>query len=196
VTDTEKIWLKKSQEGDVDSFEKLIAKHQQKVYNIAYRMMGNEEDAKDAAQEALIKIYKNIGRFRGDSGFTTWVYRIAVNACKDELRKKKHNVISLDKETETEEGSFKHEFADQNLKPDELLEQAELNEIIQSSIQVLPEQNRVAIILRDIQGFSYEDISKVLDCPVGTVKSRINRGRKLLKDILSQNPRWSYEAIV
>lgn len=196
MTDTEKIWLKKSREGDVDSFEKLIAKHQQKVYNIAYRMMGNEEDAKDAAQEALIKVYKNIGNFRGDSGFSTWIYRIAVNACKDELRKKKHNVVSMDKEMETDEGSFKHEFADQSLKPDELLEQSELNEIVQSSIQDLPEQNRVAIILRDIQGFSYEDISKVLDCPVGTVKSRINRGRKLLKDILSQNPKWSYEAIV
>ncbi len=70
-------------------------------------MMGNEEDAKDAAQEALIKIYKSVSKFRGDSGFSTWVYRIAINACKDELRKKKHNIISLDKEIETEEGSIK-----------------------------------------------------------------------------------------
>lgn len=196
MTDTEKIWLEKSRDGDVESFERLIGKHQEKIYNIAYRIMGNQEDAKDAAQEALIKIYKNIGRFRGDSGFSTWVYRIAVNACKDELRKKKNNVISLDKEIETEDGSYKKELADKSLLPDELLEQAELSEIIQGSIQELPEQNRVAIVLRDIQGFSYEDISKVLDCPVGTVKSRINRGRKLLRDILSQHPKWSYEAIV
>jgi len=196
VTDTEKIFLKKSQEGDIASFEQLIARHQQKVYNIAYRMMGNEEDAKDAAQEALIKIYKSVSKFRGDSGFSTWVYRIAINACKDELRKKKHNIISLDKEIETEEGSIKNELADQGLKPDELVEQAELNETIQEAINQLPEQNRIAIILRDIQGFSYEDISSTLECPVGTVKSRINRGRKLLKDCLKQNPRWSYEGIV
>lgn len=196
MTDTEKIFLKKSQEGDIASFEQLIARHQQKVYNIAYRMMGNEEDAKDAAQEALIKIYKSVSKFRGDSGFSTWVYRIAINACKDELRKKKHNIISLDKEIETEEGSIKNELADQGLKPDELVEQAELNETIQEAINQLPEQNRIAIILRDIQGFSYEDISSTLECPVGTVKSRINRGRKLLKDCLKQNPRWSYEGIV
>lgn len=196
MTDAEKILLKKSKDGDVESFEKLIKRHQKNIYNIAYRMMGNEEDAKDVAQEAIIKIYKYIDRFRGDSDFSTWVYRIAINACKDELRKKKHNVVYLDQEIQTANGTLKNQLEDQGMKPDEIAENLELNNTIQEAISKLPEINRVVVILRDIQGFSYEDISKALECPVGTVKSRINRGRKLLKEFLEQHPKWSYENVV
>ncbi len=196
MTDAEKILLAKAKNGDIASFERLIEKHQKTAYNIALRTVGNEEDAKDLTQDALIKVYKNIHRFREDSSFTTWLYRIVVNTCKDEMKKKKLSVISIDKEVDTGESQVKLEIPDESSSPERVLETAELNNVIQDAINTLPEQNRIAVVLRDIQGFSYEDISKLIDCPVGTVKSRINRGRKILRDILKNENLLTIEGTI
>lgn len=188
MTDSEKLWLAKSREGDVESFEKLIARHQKTAYNVALRMMKNEEDAKDATQEALIKAFKSIRSFRGDSGFSTWLYRILVNTCKDELRKRRGNVVSLEHGRQTEAGYEAIELADESFAPEVVLENRGIRQTINDAIRALPEQNRTAVVLRDIQGYSYEDIGVMLGCPVGTVKSRINRGRVLLKASLALKP--------
>lgn len=185
MTDSEKLWLARSREGDVESFEKLIERYQKTAYNVALRMMHHEEDAKDATQEALIKAFRSIQSFRGDSGFSTWLYRILVNTCKDELRKRRGNTVSLEQGRQTESGYEAIDLADVTFAPEEVLKNQDTRQTINTAIQALPEQNRTAVILRDVQGYSYEDIGILLGCPVGTVKSRINRGRQLLKESLS-----------
>ena len=189
MTDSEKLWLARSREGDVPSFEKLIERHHRKTYNIALRMMHDPEDARDATQEALIKAFRGIQSFRDDSDFSTWLYRIVVNTCKDELRKKSRSAaVSLEQGWVTESGFEPIELADESMSPETVLERKGVREQIHQAMRALPESNRTALILRDVQGFTYEDIGGLLNCPVGTVKSRINRGRQLLRELLTVQP--------
>ncbi|SHJ81651.1 RNA polymerase sigma factor [Paramaledivibacter caminithermalis] len=181
----EKVLIEKSKNGDIESFEKLIEKYQVVAFNIAYRMVGNKEDAKDIAQEALIKVYKSLKSFKGDSSFSTWLYKIVTNTCIDAIRKlKKVQTYSLDKEFETENGNFSFQIADNKYLPDRLYEVKEKKELVQTALNKIDEKYKSVLVLRDIQGFTYEEISKITQNPIGTIKSRINRGRLLLKEIL------------
>jgi len=181
----EKLLIMKSKKGDIDAFEELIKNYEKKAYNIAYRIMNNEEDAKDMTQEALIKIYKSIKNFRQESTFSTWIYRIVTNVCLDELRKrKKSETIPLEINTEGEKGTMRFEIGADEETPEDLYEQVELRQVIFNMINSLKEDYRTVIILRDMQGFSYEEISIILGCSLGTIKSRINRARNALKDKL------------
>ena len=186
MDDLELHLVKKSIDGDVDAFQQLIEKHQKKVFNIAYRMMGNEEDAKDMAQEALVKAYRNIGKFRLDSAFSTWLFRIATNACLDELRKNKKKMddisLNIDK-TDDGETLTKELAVDKNGPEMEFLKK-ERQRILAEGIKSLSEDYKRVIVLRDIQGFSYEEIAEICETNIGTVKSRINRGRSMLKEKL------------
>lgn len=184
MSDNEALLLKKIKNGDIASFELLISEYQVYAYNIAYRMLGNEEDAKDVTQEALIKVYKSIHKFKENSSFSTWLYRIVMNTCKDELKKRKEATVSLDKEIETNDGTVSREIGDDRLNPSRIVERKEVSHVVQEAINTLSDANRTVIVLRDIQGLSYEEISKVIKEPIGTVKSRINRGRGQLKKIL------------
>ena len=156
----EKKLIQKSKSGDVHSFEILISRYQKMAYNVAYRIMGNEEDAKDMTQEALIKVFRYIGNFRMDSSFSTWLYRIVMNVCKDDLRKKKLKVISIDKQIETKDGSMQFEIEDTSLTPEQVLEGKETQEEVQDALSNVSEKNRVVVVLRDIKGFSYAEISE------------------------------------
>jgi RNA polymerase sigma-70 factor (ECF subfamily) len=176
--------IQKSKSGDLNSFETLIKTYQKMAYNVAYRIMGNEEDAKDMTQEALIKVYRNIGNFRMDSSFSTWLYRIVMNTCKDELRKRKVKVISIDQPIETGDGQMQMEIEDEGRKPDEILVSKETQNEVHEALQEVSEKNRIVVVLRDIKGFSYSEISDIIDVPVGTIKSRISRGRQELKNVL------------
>jgi RNA polymerase sigma-70 factor (ECF subfamily) len=180
----EKKLIQKSKSGDLNSFETLIKTYQKMAYNVAYRIMGNEEDAKDMTQEALIKVYRNIGNFRMDSSFSTWLYRIVMNTCKDELRKRKVKVISIDQPIETGDGQMQMEIEDEGRKPDEILVSKETQNEVHEALQEVSEKNRIVVVLRDIKGFSYSEISDIIDVPVGTIKSRISRGRQELKNVL------------
>ncbi len=185
VSDLERALIEKCKNGDIESFEKLIEKYQVVAFNIAYRMIGNKEDASDMAQEALIKVFKSLKNFRGDSSFSTWFYRIVTNKCIDTLRKmKKVKTVSLDKEFETESGSYSMEVADNKYLPDKLYEVKEKQELVQAALKKVPEKYRTVLVLRDIQGFTYDEIVEITNNPLGTVKSRISRGRLLLKEIL------------
>jgi len=186
LSDNEALLLKKIKNGDIASFELLISNYQVYAYNVAYRMLGNEEDAKDITQEALIKVYKSIHKFKETSSFSTWLYRIVMNTCKDELKKRKEATISLDKEIQTDDGSMSMEIGDERLNPSRIVERNEVSHVVQEAINTLPDANRMVIVLRDIQGMSYEEISQVIKEPIGTVKSRINRGRGQLKKILME----------
>ncbi|WP_069649197.1 RNA polymerase sigma factor [Caloranaerobacter ferrireducens] len=180
---SEHILIKKSSEGNVDAFEELIKEYEKRAYNIAYRLLKNSEDAMDVVQEAFIKIYKSIREFKFKSSFSTWVYRIVVNTTIDFIRSKKV-IYSLDETIKSEKGDIKREVADYENTPEIELERKLTKELVQKSIDKLDDIHRTVIILRDIQGFSYDEISEILDCSLGTVKSRISRGRIALKEII------------
>ncbi|WZL74667.1 sigma-70 family RNA polymerase sigma factor [Clostridiaceae bacterium 35-E11] len=184
----EKSLIEKSKQGDIESFEILIKDQQKLVFNIAYRMLGNVEDAKDAAQETFIKAYKSLHNFKGTASFSTWLYRIATNTCFDALRKRKAQChYSYDKPIETEEGQIVRNIPDTHDLPEEIVEKREFKKNMQNAIHTLPEHHRMVIILRDVKGFSYEQISEILDCSQGTVKSRISRARNALKHVLEKD---------
>lgn len=179
--------IKQSKAGDIESFERLIAEHQKKVFNIAYRMLGNLEDANDVAQEALVKAYRGIEKFKGKSSFSTWLYAIVNNACIDFIRKnRKVNMIYLDREYETEEGTYKIQLNNNEDTPEQLFEKKEVQKLVHESINELGYNHRKVIILRDIEYFSYKEIAQILSCSEGTVKSRISRARNNLKAIIKE----------
>ncbi len=185
MNDIDKLLVKRSKSGDIEAFEQLIFDYQKKAYNIALRVMGNQEDAKDMCQEAFIRIFKSIEGFKEQSSFSTWMYRIVTNVCLDEIRKKKKSeTVSLDVTYETENGQIHFETASDDDTPEEAYIRTEKKRIVLKSINELSEEYKTVIVLRDIQGFSYEEIANILCCSIGTVKSRINRGRNILKDKL------------
>lgn len=172
--------------GSFEAYEEVVGLYEKKIFNLAYRMVGNYEDANDLTQEVFVRLYHSIQSFRGDARFSTWLYRIANNVCVDELRRRyRRKVEYLDEPIGTKDGSVRREIADWAGNPENVLETHELQACVQAGINSLPEEQRTAVILRDIQGFSYEEIAKILNCSLGTVKSRINRGRQSLKERLA-----------
>lgn len=184
----EQTLVEKAKQGDVEAFETLIAEHQKRIYNIAFKMIGNQEDALDLSQEVLIKIFKNLHKFHGSAKFSTWVYRVATNTCLDEIKKRrKYTTYSIDERIQTEDGDLTADIPDTAPTPEASAVQKDVQKIIQEGIAKLGDEHKKVIILRDLHGFSYEYIAKILKCSEGTVKSRISRARKKLKKILSEN---------
>lgn len=182
---SDELLIKRCQKGDIDAFEELISKYQKTAYNIALKTLKNPEDAMDASQEALIKVYKSMKTFKSDSKFSTWLYRIVVNTCLDYIKKQsKAKVYSLDKELETNDGEIKREVRDNSLTPEEAFEKKETKKLVRDSIHKLDEKHKAVIVLRDIEGFSYDEIADIIECNIGTVKSRIKRAREKLKQII------------
>ncbi|QXM05730.1 RNA polymerase sigma factor [Crassaminicella indica] len=180
--------IDQSQQGDIKSFEALIKDHQKLAFNIAYRMLGNIEDAKDATQDAFIKTYRSLHKFKRESNFSTWLYRIVTNTCLDVLRKRKlQKTYSYDCQIDTEDGDIIRDLPDATNLPEDMVAKRECQRNIQNAINCLSEDHKTVIVLRDIKGFSYEQISKILDCSEGTVKSRISRARQSLKRIMEKN---------
>lgn len=180
--------IKKAQKGDSKAFEELMEEHFKKIYNIAYRMTNNPDDASDMTQEVMIKLFRNIGSFKGNSKFSTWVYRVATNTCLDELKKsRRHSHTSLNAEIDTGEGELTVEVEDTSPTPEQATETKELRDMVAQAIVKLSPEHRTVIVLRDIRGFSYEEIAEILKCGAGTVKSRINRARASLKKVLQKD---------
>ncbi len=169
--------VKRVQNGDKVAFDILVQKYQQKVVNLISRFVSDQAECYDIAQEAFIKAYRAIGNFRGDSQFYTWLYRIAANTAKNHLasRARKSPAYSVDVEdAEHYEGeSGLKEYAN----PENLLLTDEIKKTIFRAIEALPEDLKSAITLRELEGLSYEEIAEVMDCPIGTVRSRIFRAR-------------------
>ncbi|HBV67367.1 MAG TPA: RNA polymerase subunit sigma-24 [Clostridiales bacterium] len=180
------LWLvEESRKGNVDAFEELIKDYKRVAYNIALRILRILEDAEDASQEALIKVYKSIQNFNMQSTFKVWMYRIVVNTCIDFKRKKNINVVSIDEGIDVGgDNQVYREIADDSANPDVLLEKNFNSKVINDAVSKLEDDYKAIIILRDIQGFSYSEIAEILSCNLGTVKSRLNRARKSLKEIL------------
>ena len=178
----DELLLRRACKGDVQAFEELMQSHESRIYAIALRMMGNREDAQDCAQEAMVRIYRAMGSFKGQSALATWIYRITMNTCLDELRRRKaRKVTSLD--SLVYNGWSPTDTGD---TPEEHGLRVEKQNALNQAIQSLPDDMRAAIILRDVKGYSYDEIASILDANVGTIKSRISRGREKLREILSK----------
>ncbi len=172
-----------SQEGDLQAFNMLVEHYQNRLYALAYRMLGDPEAAADATQDAFLAAYRNIRRYRGGS-FIAWLLRIATNACYDQLRaRKRRPQISLDA-VEPDADEAPRQFTDSGESPDERILRDELAREIERRLQELPDDQRLAVILSDIQGYSYDEIAAATGWPLGTVKSRLSRGRTHLRDAL------------
>ncbi len=169
--------------GDGEAFGELVRPFEAKVYGLAYRMCGNRDDAYDLSQEAFLKVYRALGRFRGQSSFSTWLYRVVSNTCLDQMRRKKRSaaVASLDDPLDTESGVLQREVADSTFEPEQLALRSEVAAEVQSAVSHLAPDHRLAILLRDYQDMPYEEIASVMGCNLGTVKSRISRARAALR---------------
>jgi RNA polymerase sigma-70 factor (ECF subfamily) len=174
--------------GDVKAFERLVIKYQDRIYNLAYRMVHRREEAEELAQEVFLKAYRQLGGFRGDSLFSTWLFQVAANHCKNRLkylqRRKAHLHDSLDAPIETEDGQVERTIPDVSRVPEDEVARAQIQKLVSDQIATLPEDYRMVIVLRDIQGMSYEEIARVLNTAEGTVKSRLHRARMELKERL------------
>jgi RNA polymerase sigma factor (sigma-70 family) len=176
--------IQSARKGDLDSFNSLVLVYQHQVYNLAYRIMATEAAAADATQEAFISAYKNLKSFRGGS-FKSWLLRIVTNACYDELRRKKRRpALSLDELTDEQENDLEFDVPSPEDGPETVVQRRELAELIQIGITTLPEDQRVALVLSDVQGLSYDEIADLTDTNLGTVKSRLSRGRAKLREYL------------
>lgn len=185
--DNENSILTKARQGNVYAFEELTSSYYTKVYNICYRMVNNSEDASELAQETFIKAFRYIKDFKGNSSFSTWIYRIATNVCLDYLRKNKTNkTISLEQNT-FEDIPIKDRLISDTPGPEKVAEMNAQKEAIKVALSKMNEKNRIIIILRDFRGLSYEQIAETINAPVGTVKSRISRARSELRDLLSKD---------
>jgi RNA polymerase sigma-70 factor (ECF subfamily) len=182
MSDVEQNLIASSTRGDIEAFNQLVQLYEGRIYNLCYRMLGDEDTAADAAQDAFLSAYRNLGKFRGGS-FKSWLFRIATNACYDILRaRKRRPSTSLDAAMDAEDSAF--EPHDQGESPDEFALRRELGTAIQQGLAVLPEDQRVVLILSDIQGMSYQEIAQIVGANMGTVKSRLSRGRARLRDVL------------
>lgn len=179
--------VKRLKKGDRDTFNIFVKEYENKIINIAYGILSDKEEALDASQEVFIRIYKNISSFKGNSSLSTWVYRITVNICKDYLRKRQRSAKTISIDSTSNEDIEIKEIPDTALTPEQSSEQTELQLIVRQAIDTLSEEYKTVIILCDIQGLSYDKISELLHCPVGTVKSRINRARQALRRKISEN---------
>ena len=172
--------------GDRAAFGELISKYERLVYSTVRLKVGNENDALDVSQEVFIKLWRHIGKYRGDCRFSTWVYKVAVNACLDFLRREKNNVTeSMPTRVDDDGDEVTVEIADENTpSPESHVENNEKIAAVREAIGKLSPEQREVILLRDIEGYSYDEISEMLHLEIGTVKSRINRARNNLREIL------------
>lgn len=182
---TEQELIQLCKDGDRQAFNQLIAQYQKQVFNIAYGMLSDYEDASDASQEVFVKVYRSIASFRGQSAFSTWIYRICANVCNDSLRKRQRRGITVSIENDDDDNTIS-EIPSDTPTPEENVMMNERQRAVREAINSLSDEYREIIVYSDINQLSYDEISQILKCPVGTIKSRLNRARNALKKILSE----------
>lgn len=189
MTSREQDTVRKARAGDERAFEELVTAYEKKIYHISLRYTGNEHDAMDVTQEVFLRVFRFLPQFQEESRFSTWLYRIAVNASLDFLRRRSPGgELSLD---DTDDEGLTLEVSDSRYQPERELERAELRQAVADGIAALPPQMREIVILRDISGLSYDEIGAVLGIEQGTVKSRLSRARSRLAAFLSETGNYS-----
>jgi RNA polymerase sigma factor (sigma-70 family) len=184
MADVEQRLVSDAQRGDLESFNQLVRLYEGRVYTLCYRMLGDSESAADAAQDAFLSAYRNLRSFRGGS-FRSWMLRIATNTCYDALRaRKRRPTTSLDAALDSDDEATSFDPPDLGESPLDSALRHELGAAIRRGLQLLPADQRAVLILSDIQGLAYEEIAEATGANLGTVKSRLSRGRARLRDIL------------
>ncbi len=179
---TDEVLIARFQDGDVQAFDTLVRRYKDQLLNYVYRFVGNRNDAEDLVQETFLRVYKNKHYYKEIAKFSTWVYTIAGNLAKTELRRRKRRKIFSVSNFVNEERDY--DIPDTDKNPEREVEGSLKDDIIQKAIEKLPAKFKEVILLRDVQGFAYEEISQILNIPLGTVKSRVNRGRLKLQEDL------------
>jgi RNA polymerase sigma-70 factor (ECF subfamily) len=174
---SDKKLVERVQKGDKGAFDLLVLKYQHKIVNLVMRYVRDPDLALDIAQEAFIKAYRALPRFRGDSAFYTWMYRIAVNTAKNHLAAQRRRPMDVELDLQDPEQYDMHAKLKETDTPEGITLSNELKETVERAIAALPEDLRTAIVLRELEGMSYEEIAETMECPVGTVRSRIFRAR-------------------
>jgi RNA polymerase sigma-70 factor (ECF subfamily) len=177
---TDKQLVERVQRGDKRAFDLLVLKYQHRIVGLVGRYLRDQDEVQDVAQEAFIKAYRALPRFRGDSAFYTWLYRIAINTAKNHLVSRSRRPPDTDVDVDMEDGSFYESLSD-SVNPENSLATDQLEAVVYKAIDDLAEDLKVAVTLREFEGLSYEEIAEVMDCPVGTVRSRIFRAREAIE---------------
>jgi len=178
--------IKAAQSGDVNAFNSLVLAYQQIAYNVAYRVLGNRDAARDATQDGFIRAFRALSQYRGGS-FKSWLLRIVTNCCYDQMRAKKRRPSTpLDDLVEDDEHTTI--LADDTETPEAHIEREELGALLQRALKSLPEDQRMVVVLCDVQGLSYEEAANACSVALGTVKSRLSRARGKMRDYLLQRP--------
>ena len=191
MTQTERELVSRARAGDTAAFEQLMLDNQDRVYTLCLRMTGDREDALDLAQETFFNAWRGLSSFQGNSSFSTWVYRLASNACIDFLRKRKRRQQGESPHSLDDEEAGWAEPADWEQDPHRKLEQSERGRALARGLERLPEYQRRPLVLRELSGLSYQEIAQALDLDLGTVKSRIARARLALRKILLEDGNFS-----
>lgn len=173
--------MNRCREGDMGAFELIVLRYKDAIFNLIYHFVADYHRAQDISQETFLRVLKNVDRYKSRNRFKTWLYRIAVNLCKNELRNRsRRKTLSLDNPAVDIESLSRNYYT----PPDEAYEKEELRELVKDAVGSLPEDQRMAIIMREYQGLSYEEIASALNCSLGAVKSKIYRARQNIKKML------------
>lgn len=169
--------------GNVNAFNQLVTRWEKPMFNFIYRNISNEEIAKDVCQKTFIRVYMKINKLKNPHKFSSWIYRIALNLCRDEHRKnKKRNHISCDQKNEEQQYTPVQLTADENNSPDKILDKKQIENLLEEQLQKIPEEQRVVIIMKQYQGLKFREIADILGKPVNTIKSRLYYGLNALKN--------------
>jgi RNA polymerase sigma-70 factor (ECF subfamily) len=180
----DKSLVRSAQKGDMGAFEELVARHRDKIYARAYSMMRNEEDAIDLSQEAWVKAWQRLKQFQGESSFGTWMTRIVINLCLDQLRRHKRQRAESIEAMDEESGGVERQMPVLSVNPTEGLERAELRQRIDQALGQLSDAHRTAIVLHEFEGLEYKAIAKAMECSIGTVMSRLFYARRKMAALL------------
>jgi RNA polymerase sigma factor (sigma-70 family) len=177
--------IQEAQQGSLAAFNQLVMAYQGTAFNVAYRIIGDGEAAADACQDAFLKAYRAIAQYRGGS-FKSWLLRIVTNTCYDQIRYKGRRPANSLEEITENPGPDSVKLVNGSERPEDRVMRDELSDLIQMGIGQLPEDQRIVLVLSDVQNFTYQEIAEIIDQPLGTVKSRLSRGRRRLRDFLQQ----------
>jgi RNA polymerase sigma-70 factor (ECF subfamily) len=184
MASTDEELVARSVGGDLDSFNQLVLRWERPIYALAYRVIGREEDARDVAQEAFLRAFRALGGFKGQAKFSSWLYRITLNLCRDWIRRERRTPLA-----QTPEGVDLVELAGETAPADsveELVARRQLGRAVEKAMAMLPEEQRTAIILKEYHGLTFQEIADLLDCPLSTVKTRLYQGLSVLRKQLRQ----------